>query len=408
MKIPKTFQASKLIYSFIKNKLTRRLTLFLLAINFLSLNVMASPTINSISQQQVAVTGKVTDTEGKALPGVNIVIKGTTTGTVTDIDGNYKITVDSKDAVLKFLYMGFVGQEVKVGNRTEISVVLSEDITNLDEVIVVGYGTVRKSDITGSLSSVSEETIKEMPVYNVNQALQGRAAGVDIVNTGFSASSAPMVRVRGNRSIKANNDPMYVIDGIPVEAGINELNPMDIESIEVLKDASATAIYGSRAANGVILVTTKRGKAGQVSVNYEGSISLESPLAKFDLATGDEWTEVLRDLMRGAGRYNPLYPDPVLDKKNLGRYEPVCWESVKLGYEWEDFEKEIVKMRPTTAEEKERWGVDEVPVYNPDNVRTYDWESEALRTGVTHNHQFNVIGGSETLRAMFSVGYIDR
>ncbi|HPR33855.1 MAG TPA: SusC/RagA family TonB-linked outer membrane protein, partial [Prolixibacteraceae bacterium] len=273
---------------------------------------------------------------------------------------------------------------------------------------VVGYGTVKKTDITGSLSSVSESVLKEMPVYNVNQALQGRAAGVDIVNTGFSASSAPMVRVRGNRSIKANNDPMYIIDGIPVEAGINELNPMDIESVEVLKDASATAIYGSRAANGVILVTTKRGKAGQFSVNYEGSLSLESPLVKFDLATGDEWTEVLRDLMRGAGRYAPLYPDPVLDKKNLGRYEPVCWESVKMGYEWEDYEKEIVKMRPTTAEEKERWGVDQVPVYNPDNVRTYDWESEALRTGVTHNHQFNVLGGTETLRAMFSVGYIDR
>lgn len=377
-----------------------RLTLILVLINFLGLSTVAF--------SQSTVKGSVTDNEGGTLPGVNIMIKGTSIGTVTDFDGNYQLSINSEDDILVFSYVGHIPQEEKVGNRTQINIVLAADVTGLDEVVVVGYGTVKKSDVTGALSSVSSDEIKEMPVYNVNQALQGRAAGVDIVNTSFSANSAPMVRVRGNRSIKANNDPMYIIDGIPVEAGINEINPMDVESIEVLKDASATAIYGSRAANGVILITTRRGKSGEVSVNYEGSIGFETPLVKYPLTNGDEWTEVYRDLMRGAGRYTPLYSDPVLDKKILSRNEPVCWESVKMAYEWEDYENEVVKMRATTADEQERWGVDEVPVYNPDNVRTYDWESEALQTGVTHNHQFSVAGGSDKLRALFSVGYIDR
>jgi TonB-linked SusC/RagA family outer membrane protein len=377
-----------------------RLTLILLLIFFLGLSNAAF--------SQATVRGNVADNEGDALPGATVMIKGTNIGTTTDFDGNYTINIESQDAVLVFSFIGLITQEIEVGNRTQINISLKADVRGLEEVVVVGYGTVKKSDITGALSSVSSEDLNEMPVYNVNQALQGRAAGVDIVNTGFGANSSPMVRVRGNRSIKANNDPMYIIDGIPVEAGINEINPMDVESIEVLKDASSTAIYGSRAANGVIIITTKRGKTGQVSVNYEGSIGFETPLVKFPLTTGHEWTEVYRDLMRGAGRYAPSYSDPVLDKKILSRNDPVCWESVKMGYEWEDYENEIVKMRPTTTEEQELWGVDQVPVYDPSKVRTYDWESEGLQTGITHNHQFSVSGGTETLRAMFSVGYIDR
>ena len=405
MKIPKLFRTCTRRFC-LNSIFFSRLAFLLFLISFLSFTSEAYSA--NQQEQKITVSGNITDNDGGALPGVNITIKGTTVGTSTDFDGNYKLNVDSEDAVLVFSFIGYVTKEIEVGNKTNINVVLSEDVTGLDEVVVVGYGTVKKSDVTGALSSVTSEELNEIPVYNVNQALQGKAAGVDIVNTGFSASSSPMVRVRGNRSIKANNDPMYVIDGIPIEAGIGEVNPMDIESIEVLKDASATAIYGSRAANGVIIITTKRGKAGQVSVNFESSVGFETPLVKYDLATGDEWTELLRDLMRGAGRYAPLYPDPVLDKKNLSRYDPVCWESVKMGYEWEDPEKEIVKMRPTTDAEKEKWGVDEVPVYNPENVRTYDWESEALRTGISQNHQISVSGGSEKLNALFSVGYINR
>lgn len=407
MRIPIFFQPIEKMLCFNKLMFSSRRSSFLLLFFLLILN-FASYSQNNQLDQQTIITGNVVDIDGSTLPGVNIVQKGTTNGTVTDIDGNFSLRISKQDAVLVFSYVGHLSQEVKVGNKTRINIVLEADVKGLDEVVVVGYGTVKKSDVTGSLSSVSSEELNEMPAYNINQAMQGKAAGVDIVNTGFSANSTPMIRVRGNRSIKANNDPMYIIDGIPVEAGISEINPMDVESIEVLKDASATAIYGSRAANGVIIITTKRGKAGQVSVNYEGSIGFETPLVDYDLTTGHEWTEIFRDLMRGAGRYAPLYSDPVLDKKILSRNEPVCWESVKMGYEWEDYENEVVKMRPTTAEEKERWGVDEVPVYNPDNVRTYDWRSEGIQTGVTHNHQFSVSGGSDKLQALFSVGYIDR
>lgn len=356
--------------------------------------------------KQSTISGTVVDADGFPVPGVNILEKGTSNGAITDFDGNFKITVTSENPVLVFSFIGYKKQEIVVSGKTQLNVTLEADVTGLDEVVVVGYGTVKKSDVTGSLSSVTSEEINEMPTYNVNQAMQGRAAGVDIVNTGFSASSAPMVRIRGSRSVKATNDPMYIIDGVPVEAGIGEVNPMDIESIEVLKDASATAIYGSRAANGVIIITTKRGKAGRMTVNYEGSIGFETPLVKYDLASGGEWMEVFRANKRTLGSYTPMYADPTIDERQLSRFDEVCWESVKMGYEWDD--NGDVVMRDATDDENERWGVDQIPVYDPSKVRTYDWEDEALQIGVTHNHQFSVSGGSEKLTAFFSVGYINR
>jgi len=287
MRIPNFFQTSTKALCLERQMFSIKLILFLSFIILLGISNAAFSQGNQLNQK-VSITGNVSDNEGSPLPGVNIMIKGTSIGTVTDFDGKYNITVENSKSILVFSFIGHISKEIEVGNRTKIDVKLEADVKGLDEVVVVGYGTEKKSDITGALSSVSSEEIKEMPVYNVNQALQGRAAGVDIVNTGFSANSTPMVRVRGTRSIKANNDPMYIIDGIPVEAGISEINPMDVESIEVLKDASATAIYGSRAANGVILITTRRGQSGKISVNYEGSVGFETPLVKFPLTTGHE------------------------------------------------------------------------------------------------------------------------
>ncbi|UCH13756.1 MAG: TonB-dependent receptor plug domain-containing protein, partial [Bacteroidales bacterium] len=193
--------------------------------------------------QQKTITGTVVGSEKEPLPGVTVIIKGTSQGTITDTDGKYSIEAGEED-VLVFSFVGYLTEEADVGSKTVIDLAMVEDLIGIEEVVVVGYGTVRKSDITGALSSVSSEQIRELPVQNMNQALQGRAAGVDVFSNNFRPGEAPKIRIRGNRSITADNDPLYIVDGIPVVDGIDWVNPLDIESIEILKDASATAIYG--------------------------------------------------------------------------------------------------------------------------------------------------------------------
>ena len=202
--------------------------------------------------------------------------KASTTGTVTNIDGNYSINVPNKNSILRFSFVGFTPQSVTVGNQKVINVVLAENVKELEEMVVVGYGIVRKSDVTGAVTKVTEETMKERPVQNALQAIQGKAAGVDITSN-YRPGEVGSITIRGTRSIGASNDPLYVIDGIPMISGsITDVNPSDIASVEVLKDASATAIYGSRAANGVVLVTTKKGEKGHTSIDYDGTVTLSN------------------------------------------------------------------------------------------------------------------------------------
>ncbi|MBN2275028.1 MAG: SusC/RagA family TonB-linked outer membrane protein, partial [Bacteroidales bacterium] len=358
--------------------------------------IVLAPVEGNLVKQQM-ITGKVTAGDGSPLPGVNVIEKGTTNGTVTDIDGNYSITLIGQEATLVFSFIGYLTEEIETTGKTEVNVLLVEDIQRLDEVVVVGYGTVKKSDITGSLSSVTSEEIMEMPVQNVNQALQGRAAGVDVFNTGFTPGSAPTIRIRGSRSIKAGNDPLYILDGIPVESGIEEVNPLDIESVEVLKDASAAAIYGSRAANGVVLITTKRGTGRKASVNYEGSLSFEQALVTIDLMDGAQWAEMRRTVMRSEGLYTADYPNPVEDELWFGEeMVPQIWESVKMGYTLDNNGDYVLD--PETGH----------PLYDPSKVRSYDWEDEALRTAHSQIHQLSVSGGTENLGVLLSVGYTNQ
>ena len=212
--------------------------------------------------QEITVTGKVTSEDGE-LPGVNVIVKGTTQGTVTDVEGNYSLDVPDEQSILVFSSVGYVQVEMVVGTQTVIDVILSTDIKALEEIVVIGYGTQKKSDLTGAISSVSGEELSTVPSINVLDQAQGRLAGVDIVASNGSPGSSHTIRIRGNRSINATNNPLYVVDGIPTTQGIEDFNPADIVSMEVLKDASAVAIYGSRGANGVILITTKRGKTGK-------------------------------------------------------------------------------------------------------------------------------------------------
>jgi TonB-linked SusC/RagA family outer membrane protein len=255
----------------------------------------------------IDISGKVISIEdNEGLPGVNVVVKGTSTGTITDLDGNYKISVPDEDAILVFSSVGFNSEEIVVGSRTSIDLSLVPDITQLEELVVIGYGAVKKSDLTGAVSSVTGEDLRGTVTASVDQALQGRVAGVQVTQNSGQPGGAVSIRVRGTTSLTNSSEPLYVIDGIQISgeaSGITgfdwqggaggqqgaasntlaNLNPDDIESIEVLKDASATAIYGSRAANGVIIITTKRGKKGETKISYNGYFAIQDVYETFDL-----------------------------------------------------------------------------------------------------------------------------
>ena len=255
----------------------------------LLLFMMLIVTISSTMAQKV-VTGAVTDLTGQPLPGATVVVKGTANGTVTNTDGNYSISNVPDDAILVFSFVGMLTQEITVGSQTTINVTLEAETIGLEEVIAVGYGTRRKSDVTGATVRVSAEELTSRPVNNAIEAMQGKAAGVDITSN-ERPGTVGSITIRGVRSLTASNTPLYVVDGIPLVSGeiqtavtssnrvtlggIDNLNPNDIESIDILKDASATAIYGSRGANGVVLITTKKGKAGKFTLNFDTSVTTE-------------------------------------------------------------------------------------------------------------------------------------
>ena len=227
------------------------------------------------------VTGNVSDGSGP-LPGANVLVKGTTNGTQTDFDGNYSLDNVSSNATLVFSYIGFKTMEIGVNGRTTVDAVMEEDASELEEVVLIGYGSQRKSDLTGAVGQVDADQLQERPATSLNQALSGKIAGVQVNTNSGRPGGKSNIRVRGFSSINSSNNPLYVIDGVQLPQGnqanfssaIDYLNPNDVVSIEVLKDASSTAIYGARGANGVILVTTKRGRAGQGRVTYDVEYSV--------------------------------------------------------------------------------------------------------------------------------------
>ena len=246
--------------------------------------------------QDKTVSGKISDPAGDPLPGVNIIVKGTTRGVVSDMDGMYQISTP-EGSTLTFSYIGFLSQDVVVGNTTTINITLQNDIANLEEVVVIGYGTVKKSDATGSVATVSSRDFNRGAITTPQELLIGKSAGVVITTEGGAPGSGAVIRIRGGSSLTASNDPLIVIDGIPVSnetiSGLSNplamINPNDIETFTVLKDASATAIYGSRASNGVIIITTKKGKAGKLNLSYNGNVSVSSATKFLDVLSGDEF-----------------------------------------------------------------------------------------------------------------------
>ncbi len=305
--------------------------------------------------QDRTVSGRVTASDdGSGVPGVSIAVKGTSKGTSTDANGNYKITL-SGNAVLSFSSIGFISQDITVGNQSQINVVLAADTKALTEVVVVGYGTQKKSQMTGAISSVGSKEIQELPITNARQALQGRAAGVDVVQPGSKPGAGPQIRIRGRRSFNASNDPLYVVDGIPLSSGIDDINPNDIVSMEVLKDASATAIYGARGANGVVIITTKRGKAGSTVVSVDSYYGVNQELGTIGVMNGAQFAEYKRESRRAVGQY-PLGAGTAADDARI--FEPRELTSIATG-------------------------------------RSTDYVAGMLRPGAIQSHQVGVSGGSE-------------
>ncbi|TRZ44470.1 SusC/RagA family TonB-linked outer membrane protein [Robertkochia solimangrovi] len=259
--------------------------------------------------QEKTITGQVLDDNEIPLPGANVVVKNSTTrATVTDFDGNFTIQVNPED-VLVFSYVGYLSKEITVGAQTNMVVSLELDTQALDEVVVVGYGTQKKSVVTGAISSVKAEDLENLPITRVEQSIQGRTSGVTISANSGQPGSSSTIRIRGITSLN-NNEPLWVVDGVVVDAGgIGYLNQADIESIEVLKDAASQAIYGARAATGVILITTKKGKSGKMTVNYNGYAGMSSPARELDLLNGEQYATLMNEASVAAGG-NLLFDDP--------------------------------------------------------------------------------------------------
>ncbi|UOY08568.1 TonB-dependent receptor [Muricauda sp. SCSIO 64092] len=300
--------------------------------------------------QQLQVSGTVTDVNGSPLPGANVLEKGTQNGVVTDFDGKFTISIQNSDAVLVFSYIGFEAKEVNATPGQEMLVQLSTDTAQLEEVVLVGYGVQRKSDVTGSVSSVDGEAILQRPVANAIQGLQGRVAGANVYLNSGSPTAQPRIIIRGLGTINSSSNPLFVVDGVVME-DFQFLNPNDIASMEVLKDASSTAIYGARGANGVILVTTKRGaKTDGLTVSYDAFVSAGTLRKKLDLLNAEEFLEVVETGFANT----PKYRDDITIAPILTREDPRLFDAQGN------------------------------PLYDT------DWQEEATRTAFTHNHQLAI------------------
>ena len=366
----------------------------------LATSLLAFACVGFALAQELEVSGLVTDAEtGEPLPGVNIVVQGTTTGTTTGIDGTYTVTVPSEDATLVFSFIGYAAQEVPVDGRDVIDVAMGEDAVLLEDVVVVGYGTQRREDVTGSVATVDVEDANVGLVTSPNQMLQGRVAGLQVTQTNGEPGAGLRVRVRGGTSINASNDPLYVIDGVPIDNGstepggtgvsgsaprnpLNLINPNDIASISVLKDASATAIYGSRGANGVILIETKRGAAGRVTVDYEGFVSASSVANKLDLLSASEYDNFVR---QGVANCNLGVDDDCNPIDVSGGSEPVL-----------------------DAEGNETFPNAVADVIDNLGSASTDWQDAVTQTGISQSHNLSFSGGAENTNYRASLSYLNQ
>ncbi|MCM4153625.1 TonB-dependent receptor [Arenibacter sp. N53] len=351
--------------------------------------------ITSVSWAQTNVTGTVMDEQNVPLPGANVVVKGTTNGVVTDFDGNFTINVKDAKARLVVSYIGYVAKEITLDGSSNYTITLAEDATGLEEVVVIGYGSVKRTDLTGAVASLDATAITEQKKTDISQALQGRVAGVDVRANNNKPGAPISIDIRGNTVIQNTNEtrdglnddlaadlssPLYVVDGVFFD-DINILNPADIQQIDILKDASATAIYGSRGANGVVIITTKNGVEGRTVFTYETTVGINSVANKPDMYNGDEFVGFVEDVIRsrnwqGLFDFNTPYYPTVDDYNNT----PV------------DFSDEF----RSSNEEAD----------NVANRRYTDWQNDYIKTGLQTSHNLGMSGGRNGLTYNGSIGYL--
>ncbi len=337
----------------------------------------------TFGQSSIVVTGKVTDGNGESVIGASVAVKGTTKGASTDVSGNFKIEVPSSSTVLVVSFVGYDTQEIVVGNKTNFNIVLTSKDNVLEEMVVIGYGTQKKSDLTGSVGVVKQDQLLERPAASLNQALSGRMAGVQVNTNSGRPGGRTTIRVRGFSSINSSNNPLYVVDGVMLpqnnqaqfSSAIDYINPNDIVSVEVLKDASSTAIYGARGANGVVLITTKKGKANDGQVTYNSDFSANT--------IGPNRPEVLN-----AKEYMAVED---LAWANMQKYDPAGWAAGRWAYL-------NPKLRRTDPRIFDAQGN---PLYDT------DWFKESSQTKLSQNHQLGFNGGSERTQYSFSLGFRD-
>ncbi len=303
-----------------------------------------------VQQQSFAVTGTIIDANGEPVVGANVLEKGTSNGTITDLDGKFNLTV-SPNATLKVSYIGYLTKEVPVNNQKIMKIELVEDSQSLEEVVVVGYGAVRKADLAGSVAIMDSKSFKDQPITQIADAIQGRVSGVQVENSSVPGGSVK-IRVRGAGSINRSNDPLYVIDGIVRESGLTGINPDDIQSMQILKDASSTAIYGSRGSNGVVLITTKTGKVNQREITFDAQVGVSNVYKRYDILSPYEYATALREIK---------FPNAFTDAE---------MEAYKNG------------------------------------SAGIDWQDELFRTGVTQNYKIAISNGNKDVQYYLSANYM--
>jgi TonB-linked SusC/RagA family outer membrane protein len=352
-------------------------TLFNRFLSFLALILLSAA---AIAQTGRTIQGKVTDTNGEPLPGAYVVVKGTNTGMVTDTDGKYQIDIQNPDnAVLVISYVGFISEEFAVGNLSVIDAQLVQDVTTLDELVVIGYGTVKKRDLTGSVSSIKSTEITKTASNNALQSMQGKIAGLDITKSSGESGAGIDITLRGNRSVNASNEPLFLVDGIEYGSTL-DINASDIESIEVLKDASSTAIYGTRGANGVVIITTKKGAtSGKVKVSFNTYLSVNSPTNLPKLMSAEDEYRFLAE----RERYSDENADDSWGSTNLADYPA----------------NEVLSTTFDAPYEKSVF-----TIYEEGGV---DWFDIMLQNSTTKNYELAVSGGFENTAYSISLGYMD-
>ncbi len=341
-----------------------------------------------LAQSNMTIKGKVKDESGLTVVGASVVVEGTTQGTITDIDGNFVLSGVPSDANLVISFIGLKTEIVPVQGRMTINVTLKAESIGLDEIVAVGYGVQKKSDVTGAMTRVSTKELNVRPVSNALEAIQGQAAGVDITSS-ERPGELGSITIRGVRSLNATSDPLYVVDGIPLmsSSAIETLNPRDIESIDILKDASATAIYGSRGANGVIIVTTKKGKEGKFTINYTGTYTVENIHSMNPMMNADEYITWRR------WAWHNLDPDSYApgDQPTLENDEKIFYTSLGDEYAWANIQK--------------GWAGG---TWDGSKVASTDWTDYVTQNAITHEHTVSASGGTDKMNGYASFGYLDQ